>query len=66
MRFIIEPLRKVQKRLVAEFLRRLGLESSAASAARHKISKLVSLRLLKHLNWLQPQQVRPRDPEKAW
>lgn len=45
--------RKAQKRLVAEFLRR------------HQISTLLSIRMLKHLNWLQPQQVRPKDPEKV-
>lgn len=45
--------RKAQKRLAAEFLRR------------HQISTLLSIRLLKHINWLQPQQVRPKDPEKV-
>lgn len=44
--------RKTQKQLAAEFLRR------------HQISTLLSIRLLKHINWLQPQQVRPKDPEK--
>eukprot|EP00439_Symbiodinium_sp_Y106_P069107 s2396_g11.t2 len=45
--------RKVQRQIAADFLRR------------HQTSQLLSIRVQRHVDWLQLHQFRPRDPEKA-
>ncbi|CAE7876343.1 HSPA4 [Symbiodinium sp. KB8] len=45
--------RKVQRQIAADFLRR------------HQTPQLLSIRVQRHVDWLQLHQFRPRDPEKA-
>ncbi|CAE7232123.1 Hspa4 [Symbiodinium natans] len=45
--------RKVQRQIASDFLRR------------HHTSQLLSIRVQRHIDWLQLHQFRPRDPEKA-